>query len=186
MQGRCAPVCQRLQQLLYWFYSNQQPSKGDIVQFRQSVFFALVALAAAVPVAFAQSSPVLTVTSNVSGTSTFEGLNNPPLEITVIAGREIVLSWLGDASAYGGTIDAYRFGWDILDLNDPEQWEIEFTPNVLSAVPRTFFFGTHTFHVDVRDTDGNVTRGSFHYVTVQPTPVEERTWGGIKAVYSED
>ena len=32
----------------------------------------------------------------------------------------VAFSWLADASSYDGTIDAYRFGWDITDLEDPD------------------------------------------------------------------
>jgi hypothetical protein len=55
----------------------------------------------------------------------------------------------------------YRYGFDIVDLDDPLAWEIDWTPEITRAPPRSFFFGTHTFHVEARDDAGAITRGSF-------------------------
>jgi hypothetical protein len=58
-------------------------------------------------------------------------------------------------------LQGYRYGWDILDLNDPEQWETTLTPFVgtYAQTPiRTFFFGTHTFFAEVIDNNGYETR----------------------------
>jgi len=69
--------------------------------------------------------------------------------------------WSADASSYGGVVTGYRYGWDITDLDDDSQWEIDFTPFVgttASSPPRTFSSGTHTFHVEVRDNSGFCSR----------------------------
>ena len=65
--------------------------------------------------------------------------------------------WSADASHYGGVVSDYRYGWDILDLSDDSQWDIDFTPFVTERAQspkRTFFFGTHTFYVEVIDNSG--------------------------------
>ena len=67
----------------------------------------------------------------------------------------------GDAEHYGGQVVGYRYGWDIPDLNDPEQWEIDLTPFVTekATIPsRAFHFGTHTLTAEVMDNSGYCTR----------------------------
>ncbi|MEE9269466.1 MAG: hypothetical protein V3V49_04320, partial [Candidatus Krumholzibacteria bacterium] len=73
------------------------------------------------------------------------------------SGVPLSFRWTADASGYGGTVTGYRYAWDILDLNDDKQWTVDFTPFVGSgaqAPARTFFFGTHTFFVEVVDNSG--------------------------------
>ena len=63
-----------------------------------------------------------------------------------------------DFTAYGGVLAGYRYGWDIIDLNDPDQWSIEFTP-FISGPPfplptRAFAAGTHVLHYQLANSDG--------------------------------
>jgi hypothetical protein len=51
-------------------------------------------------------------------------------------------------------VAAYRYGWDILDLNDPEGWDTDYIPydgSETCSPVRTFLFGTHTFNIEVVD-----------------------------------
>jgi hypothetical protein len=87
--------------------------------------------------------------------------DTPPTILEIPAGLPVGFSWAADASSYGGTVRGYRYGWDILDLNDLEQWEISLTPFVgerASSPARTFFFGTHTFFLEVLDNNSLMTR----------------------------
>ncbi|MFQ5510837.1 MAG: hypothetical protein ACE5EO_03210 [Candidatus Krumholzibacteriia bacterium] len=96
---------------------------------------------------------------------------NPPIAIMDLpAGIPLSFSWTADASGYGGTVTEYRYGWDMLDLNDDSQWDIDFTPFIGSmarAPTRTWFFGTHTFFVEVVDNSGFKSRAG---VTVNIVP----------------
>jgi hypothetical protein len=85
-----------------------------------------------------------------------------PLTIVDIAAH-LPLSFTLQACAdhYGGTVTGYRYGWDILDHNDPKQWEIDYTPfagPAASTTPRAFSFGTHTFSAEVIDNSGYCSR----------------------------
>ena len=89
------------------------------------------------------------------------GTGGDPVIIDVPAGLPVGFSWSADPSSYGGTLHGYRYGWDILDLNDDEQWEITLTPFIGSRAnspSRVFFFGTHTFFLEVADNNGQITR----------------------------
>ena len=77
------------------------------------------------------------------------------------AGVPLAFKVSGDASHYGGTVVGYRYGWDIPDLNDPEQWEIDLTPFLGSEAPvpgRPFNYGTHTLTVEIVDNSNYCTR----------------------------
>lgn len=86
-----------------------------------------------------------------------------PVEVMDIpAGVPLVFCWT--ASSEGAEITAYRYGGDILDLNDPDQWETDWVPfdgSEACGPSRAFFFGTHTFHVEVRDSRDRRTRAGF-------------------------
>jgi len=95
---------------------------------------------------------------NVISTSTTK---TPVTSISIPSGIPMVFTWTADASSYGGVVHSYRYGWDIEDLNVESDWEVSYTPFVgsyASSQPRTFFFGTHTFHVEVKDNSGALSR----------------------------
>jgi hypothetical protein len=58
--------------------------------------------------------------------------------------------WSTDASHYGGTITGYRYGWDILNPENDQEWS-SWSPDNTSAPTRVFSSGTHLFFVQARD-----------------------------------
>jgi hypothetical protein len=109
------------------------------------------------------TGPVLSVSYKYMNNIVTANPNTPPAILELPAGIPVGFSWSADASSYGGTVHGYRYGWDIIDLNDPSQWEIDFTPFVGSRAQsptRTFFFGTHTFFLEVVDNSGLKTRAT--------------------------
>ena len=104
-----------------------------------------------------QAGPILTVLNRYIGVLRTASPETPPTIIDLPAGVAMMFEFEGDASSYGGLVSGYRYGWDILDLNDDEQWEIDFTPFIgdrAKSPPRTFFFGTHSFFIEVVDNSG--------------------------------
>ncbi len=102
--------------------------------------------------------PVLTVTNEYIDPVVSSSPDPAMVILEVPAGLDMEFCWSADASDYGGKVEAYRYGWDIADLNDPGQWAIDFTPlkrRGACAPPRAFSFGTHTFHVEVIDEFGS-------------------------------
>jgi hypothetical protein len=107
------------------------------------------------------SGPTFIVTSSLIGSIIAATCDYPLTIVDVPAG--VGLSFLLSACAqhYGGTVIGYRYGWDILDLDDPSQWETDYTPFIGSTAttpPREFNFGTHTFTAEVSDNSGFCTR----------------------------
>jgi len=103
------------------------------------------------------SGPILTVVNEFIGTILTASPSTPPTIIDLPAGVPMAFEFEASGEHYGGLVSGYRYGWDILDLNDDSQWEIDFTPFIgdrARSPGRTFFFGTHSFFVEVTDNSG--------------------------------
>ncbi|NIO29201.1 MAG: hypothetical protein GTO29_11685 [Candidatus Latescibacteria bacterium] len=101
--------------------------------------------------------PVLTVTNEyIDPIISSKRVSGPPI-LEVPAALPVEFCWTAEPSQYGDKVKAYRYGWDITDIDDPSLWAIEFTPlkkRGACAPQQKFFFGTHTFHVEVVDEAG--------------------------------
>lgn len=107
------------------------------------------------------SGPTFVVTSSLLGSIIASSCDYPLTIADVPAGIGMSFLLSACAESYGGTVAGYRYGWDILDLNDPDQWEIDYTPfvgSVASTPARSFNFGTHTFTAEVIDNSGYCSR----------------------------
>jgi hypothetical protein len=114
-----------------------------------------------VKVASRLSGPTFIVTSSMIGSIIAATCDYPLTIVDVPADVEISFLLSACAEHYGGTVIGYRYGWDILDLDDPSQWEIDYTPfigSTASTPPRAFNFGTHTFTAEVSDNSGFCSR----------------------------
>ena len=103
------------------------------------------------------SGPILEVRNEFVGTIRTSSPNTPPTILDLPAGVPMRFEFEATAESYGGLVSGYRYGWDILDLNDDEQWEIDVTPfigDVARSPSRNFFFGTHSFFIEVVDNSG--------------------------------
>jgi len=118
------------------------------------------------------SGPTLKVSNQYMGTVNTTICNSPLIIIDLPAGVPMQFSWEASADAYGGIVSGYRYGWDIADLSDPEQWETDYTPFLTTRVTspaRTFYFGTHSFAVEVVDNSGFCSRSEIKINIVQFT-----------------
>jgi hypothetical protein len=145
--------------------------------------------AARITITLRESGPLLTVTGDLIDPIVTSVTSTPLTEITVGAGTEIVFCWTADASTYGGVVDGYRYQWDMTDPDDENQWETGFipfpSPSVCSA-PEEFFAGDHLFHVEVIDNAGYKSRVPILVHVLPTTPVEQATWGRVKALYAAE
>jgi hypothetical protein len=107
------------------------------------------------------TGPLFVVRNAYMGQVITSSCNSPITILDLPAGIPIDFTLSARADHYGGTVSGYRYGWDIVDLNDPEQWEIDFTPFVSTdakTTARRFFFGTHTLTTEVIDNSGFCSR----------------------------
>ena len=108
-----------------------------------------------------KSGPIMTLTNDYMGVVRWANCAPPLLILDSPAAVPLSFKISGDAIHYGGQVVGYRYGWDIPDLNDPEQWEVDLTPfvgSVANIPARTFFFGTHTLTAEIVDNSGYCTR----------------------------
>lgn len=99
-------------------------------------------------------------------------LRSYPIEpIQIPAGLELNFSWKVSAQ-FGGDLEfSCRYGWDIIDLDDPDQWACPFTPGLGSAAPVTFNSGAHTLYIAAVDELGFNTMRMVH-LEVVPSPMD--------------
>ena len=116
---------------------------------------------------FSAPGPLLRVTEANLGTYTFIGGNSRAETFRVPGGFTLAFNWTADASSYGATVSTYRYGWDVTDLTDPNDWDVLPSPLVKASTPRSFRTGVHTLYVEATDNLGTTTLAQFE-VTVFP------------------
>ena len=97
------------------------------------------------------TGPVLTLSVAYFGSWTKVGTNNRTLSVTVPPGFPIEVSWEGDATEYGGVVKGYRYGWDVEDLEDPDQWACSVNPYTTCLPSLEFHTGVHNLFVEAVD-----------------------------------
>jgi hypothetical protein len=110
--------------------------------------------------------PELRVTNQYFGSITWMGI--APLAFMDLPPEvPIKFCWEASAADYGGVVVAYRYGWDISDLADPRQWDVDWTPfstwneagdAVACSLERTYYAQSHTFSIEVMDNNGYISR----------------------------
>jgi hypothetical protein len=116
---------------------------------------------------FAPPGPLLRVREQNLGTYLFIGGNNKIETFRVPGGFTLDFSWSADASSYGALVSSYRYGWDISDLNDDNEWDVYPSPLVKQAPLISFRAGVHTLYIEATDNMGTTTLAQFE-VTIFP------------------
>lgn len=132
------------------------------------------------------TGPALTVTGDLIDDIITATTETPVTGIDVGSGTPLFFCWSATGDAYGLPVTGYRFGWDLLDPNDDEQWPMPFTPfgqETECSPEQVFIAGTHMFYVEVIDYDGFKSRVPILVGITFPTPTESTTWGRVKSLY---
>jgi len=120
-------------------------------------------------------APVFTLVETYLGRFVGGGPNQQR-NFDIAAGQPLNFSWSGDASDYAGQIVSYRYGWNVTDVNDPNDpnWELPEgnTPQHRRAPQTSFQSGVHTLTVQVTDNSSQVSRWSI-ILNVVPVPDPE-------------
>ncbi len=118
--------------------------------------------------------PLLTVREDNLGIATFAGGSNT-LKVDVAAGQPVRFHWSADASHYGGTIAAYRYGWNIRNPDNDEEWSVWSLDNT-AAPTQVLSAGTHRFFLQARD-DAEITiAATFELITHPMTMSRDLLW----------
>lgn len=130
------------------------------------------------------AGPVLKVSEPYLGRYNYIGINNRPEAFRLPAGFLFHFSWEADASSYGGEVSSYRYGWDISDLNDPNEWDCEASPFVKSAPAISFVSGVHTLFIEAVDNNGISTIAQMEVTTFALNMTRNLLW--VDDFYSND
>ena len=106
-----------------------------------------------------KTGPLLTISESYLGSFRFVGTKMNPVKKELPPGVPLNFRWWADASEYGGKIVCYRYGWDVRDMNNPDDWDSECRSDIKEAPERKLYSGTHTFYVEVVDDGGRKTLG---------------------------
>ncbi len=118
-----------------------------------------------------KTGPLLMITEPFLGSHRFIGTKMNPVKKELPPGVPLNFRWEAYARDYGGKVVSYRYGWDVRDLNNPDDWDVEPRPDHLAAPERKLYSGTHTFYIEVVD-DGNRTTLGQMQIEVIPFSME--------------
>jgi hypothetical protein len=130
------------------------------------------------------TGPVLSVTGEHISEIITNRIDTPVTEIDLNGGTPVSFCWTADASDYGLIVVACRYDWDVVD---PDDWDMPYTPfsgEEECSPEYVFDSGTHTFYIEVIDFDGFKSRVPIQ-VAYTLVPVENTTWGHVKALYKK-
>ena len=105
-----------------------------------------------------QAGPLLTICESYLGCARFLGTSVRPEKYDLPPGITLKFRWSADASSYGGEVVCYQYGWDVSDLNNPDDWDSDCSPFVRGC-SETWYSGVHTLFVRVVDNAGTETLG---------------------------
>lgn len=115
--------------------------------------------------------PELTLTEPFLGTTVGTGTNQLR-QYSLPPGTELRFSWIATAETYAGIIEAYRYGWDVSDPDNPTDpnWSVPWGngPEWRRST-NSFNEGTHRFTVQVRDNSGSISRITY-IITIVSIP----------------
>jgi len=118
--------------------------------------------------------PLLTVRETFLGRQTFIG-GRPPVRVDVAGGQPLNFRWSADADTYGGEIIAYRYGWDIKNTDNDQEWS-SWSLSTRSAPPQSFSTGSHRFFLEVRDNAESITRATYELTVHTVTRSRDILW----------
>jgi hypothetical protein len=121
------------------------------------------------------ASPLLTVTEPFLGGFQFTGGNPKREKRDLPPGVELNFRWRGDATAYGGEIVCYQYGWDVADLNNPSDWDSDCSPFNLNC-KAIWYSGVHTLYIRCVDNSGAETLGQIEISVVPFTMDRNLLW----------
>lgn len=104
-------------------------------------------------ITYDEPSPYLTLTNPYLGSYVYVQTSKSPSVIDLPPGVPISFSWKADASHYGGEIVCYRYGWDVEDITDPDDWAVECSIDCRAVPETTFYDGPHILYIEAFDDD---------------------------------
>ena len=90
---------------------------------------------------------------------------------TVASSQPVSISWSATAESYGNLIEGYRYGFNLIDPDDPEDpgWVVPWGKGEAwtRAAPRTLTLGSPNFVVQAVDSSNQLSRATFFFQVVE-------------------
>jgi hypothetical protein len=121
--------------------------------------------------------PELVVWEPLLGTRTFySSINwqNPALE--VFSGIEFSFRWYGTSRNAERDLFVYRYGWDIENLEEDDDWDSGWNPLIKRSAPRSFSSGVHVFYVEVMNLSGETALARVEIEVIPYTAERDLLW----------
>lgn len=135
-------------------------------------------------IASVKAGPLLTVCEPYLGCSRFIGTNMSPVGYDLPGRIPLNFRWEATADDYGGEVVCYRYGWDVQDIHDPDDWDVMCGPWHTAAPTRTLYSGTHTLYVEAIDNGNKTTRAEIR-ISIIPFAMD-RTLLWVDDFYARD
>ena len=120
--------------------------------------------------------PLLTIREPSIGAMKFRHSIIIPACIEYPFDHPLRFSWSADALPYGGKIVGYRYGWDIVNPDDPGEWDVPPHPAILEGPVVSFAAGVHTLWVEAIDNGGYSTIGKVEITIIPFTMDRNLLW----------
>ncbi|MBN1163884.1 MAG: hypothetical protein JXB45_04850, partial [Candidatus Krumholzibacteriota bacterium] len=108
-----------------------------------------------------------------------------PVQFELPPGIPLKFSWQADASSYGGQIVSYRYGWDVMDIANPYEWDCAPHITCTETAEKRLYSGIHTLIIEAVDNYGSITYGVFE-LTISDIFTMERDLLWVDDFYSND
>ncbi len=123
------------------------------------------------------SPPFIDVWEPILGHGRFIGINTLIVPATpILPGVEFSFQWDSDISAPYLSPIMFRYGWDIEDFEDDDEWSGPWSPNTTVSEPRSFNSGIHILYVEARGISGQVTRARVELEVIPFTRERDLLW----------
>ncbi len=104
-------------------------------------------------ITYDEPTPHLTVTNPFLGSFRNVETMTSPRVLDLPPGIMLSFSWVASARHYGGEIACYRYGWDVDDITDPGDWEVECSIDCTAAPDTVFSDGPHVLYIEAFDNE---------------------------------
>ncbi len=92
------------------------------------------------------------------GSGSVAGTNLRPEPVLVPQGVPHTFLWEAESAFDWMTAVQYRYGWDVQNLDDDDDWQYGWNPWLKQSFSRSFNSGVHVLYIEARDAAGMVTR----------------------------
>ncbi len=121
-------------------------------------------------------NPILLITEPMLGGFKFVGTKLNPEERDLPPGIPLHFCWIANVADYGGEVVGYRYGWDVKDLGNDDEWPVPFSPFTLCAPEKKLYSGIHDFYAEVLDNGGRITRAHVQITVVRFSMERNLLW----------